>query len=141
MKKHNPIPKPIKELRKRVELWRKNRACKGPMPETLWNEAAGLAHEHGIYAVSKGAQIAYEGVKKRFNPDAPDAPKGVSAAQSLPGQFVELPMGWMSRGQGSEACAAVVELHEGRGRSLSIRVMPQALSQLPELAKMLWGLS
>ena len=138
MKKNNSVPKPIKELRQRVETWRKKRACKGPMPEHLWAEAAKLARNHGIYAVSKGARIAYDGVKKRVKSDAA---KSISPAQSLPGQFVELPVGWLSGCQGHDSSAAVVELRDGRGRSLSIRVMPQSMSQLPVVAKMLWGLS
>ena len=139
MKKKHSVPQPIQELRRRIESWRANRACKGPMPEPLWAEAAKLARKHGIYAVSQGARIAYDGVKKRVNKT--DAAKSVSPTQSLPGQFVELPVGWLSGSRGPDASAAVAELRDGRGRTLSIRVMPQAMSQLPEVAKMLWGLS
>jgi len=136
MKTDRRIPKPISKLRKRVDAWRATRAKRGPMPESLWSDAGELARMHGIYAVSRGARLAYDGVKKRVKTDVP---KRVSPAQPLGGPFVELPMASLSGGQGPEV--AIVELRDARGRSLAVRVMPQALSQLPEVATTLWGLS
>jgi hypothetical protein len=64
MKAEGRVSVSILKLRKYVDAWRANRAERGPMPESLWNEAGELAREHGIYAVSRGARLAYDGVKK-----------------------------------------------------------------------------
>ncbi len=136
MKTDRPIPQPILSLRNRVDAWRGSRAKRGPMPESLWSKAGVLAQRHGIYAVSRGARLAYDGVKKR---SIPTAPIRVSPAQSLAGPFVELPMAALSGNPGPEI--AVVELRDCRGRSLTVRMMPQAVSQLPDVATTLWGLS
>jgi hypothetical protein len=136
MKATRPTPESILKLRRRVDAWRQTRSARGPMPESLWAEAGALARQHGIYAVSRGARLAYDGVKKRAKAAGP---RRMSPPTSLAGAFVELPVASLSGGQGPDA--AVVELRDARGRSLTVRVMPQALSQLPEVATTLWGLS
>lgn len=132
-------PASILTLCKKVEQWRATRSCRGRMPEALWSEAADLAHEHGIYAVSQGAGVAYEGIKKRVQNEVSRGHPLSRAQENAVGPFVELPMSSVSSGQAAEV--AVIELRDGNGRSLSVRVMAQALSQVPELATKLWGLS
>lgn len=130
------IPTPILELRKGVEAWRRSRAKRGPMPESLWNEAGELAREHGIYAVSRGARLAYDGVKRARG----NVANGLTPPEPLPGPFLELQLPpLMSGGEVSEAL--VVEFRDARGRSLAVRVMPRAVSELPQVAAALWGLS
>jgi len=138
MKRRGRIPAPILTLGKKVKQWRATRPCRGRMPEALWSEAADLAREHGIYAVSQGAGVSYDGIKKRVRGEVSEGGAPLQAEVAV-GPFVELPMSSVGSGQSVEA--AVVELRDGRGRTLAVRVMAPALSQVPELVTALWGLS
>jgi len=139
MKTGHAIPNEISKLRERVDRWRATRATqRGAMPEALWLEAGELADKYGVYAVARGAGLGYEGVRKRSKGPVA-ASHRASSLRSLAGAFVELPIPSLSGGEGHEV--AVVELRDARGRSLAVRVMPQALSHLAEVATTLWSLS
>ena len=136
MRRRQPVPPSILKLRERVDTWRARRARLGPMPGALWSEAAALARQHGIQVVSREARLSYDSLKKRL---ASNEQQPATTAMLPAKPFIELPMAALGVSQGSEA--AVIEMKDGRGRSLVVRMTPQALAQLPEVAGALWGLS
>ena len=50
----------IEGVRRQVKQWRKTRANRGKMPKELWDAAAALASEQGIYPVSRALRISYD---------------------------------------------------------------------------------
>lgn len=56
-------PPAVADLRQRIQHWRATRTKRGPMPEDLWEEAARLARQHGIYAIVKALRLNYEALK------------------------------------------------------------------------------
>ena len=136
MKRKRAIPGAVLKLRKRIDAWRSTRQKQEAMPESLWSEAAELAGEHGMATVCEAAGLGYAGLKKRMPGGGQEA---VSEQQSFASPFVELPLAALRGSQQLEA--AVVELRDANGRSLSVRMMPEALPQLSEVTNALWGLS
>ena len=134
------IPKPIRELRKKVNKWRTKRKCLGPMPEELWSEAVGLAQKYGISPVARGVGLAHDSVKRRLNGHNTNTSKITKPTKSLPldNPFIELPMASFSN---QETESAVLELRDAQGRLLTVRISANALSKLPEVATTLWSLS
>jgi hypothetical protein len=47
-----PVPAELKELRSRIERWRRTRERRTVMPAELWAEAVALAGRHGAYPVT-----------------------------------------------------------------------------------------
>jgi hypothetical protein len=52
-------------LLERVERWREVRRKGSAMPGELWEAAAELAAEHGVYAVSRQLRLSYESLRRR----------------------------------------------------------------------------
>ena len=52
-------------VRNQFETWRKRRRCRGRIPESLWQAAAGLCREHSIYEVCRTLRLNYHGLKER----------------------------------------------------------------------------
>lgn len=56
------------------------RPRRAKLPESIWDAAAELAREHGVYAVAQALRLDYMGLKKRLGevtPCRPDKPKPV----------------------------------------------------------------
>jgi hypothetical protein len=79
-----PIPEAITQLQRQLEQFRSNRPGRKKLPESLWEAAAELARQHGIYAVAHPLRLDYSRLKQRLG-GMPDRPR----KQSKPG-FVEL---------------------------------------------------
>ena len=61
-----PTVKPTLEVvRDQFGVWRKRRRCRGRIPETLWQAAAGLCREHSICEVSRTLRLNYNLLKHR----------------------------------------------------------------------------
>lgn len=109
-------------LRVRVADWRRTRSKPGPMPGVLWEEAAGLARELGISAVSRAAGLGYESLRQhtRRLERAPlvvaaSAPRGIGGFVEMRGEQL---LGAATSGGGGP----VVELTAPDGTHLSIRL-------------------
>ncbi len=107
-------PRDIAALRERVERWRQTRASFGPMPAELWTEAEVVARRRGLYATARGVGIDYGTLAKRLNSQPERSGRTEEVA------FVE----W----SGAEvlgrapASGTVVEMSDGSGRQMTIRV-------------------
>jgi hypothetical protein len=46
------LPAKVEQIRGQLERWRRTRQKRSPIPETIWGEAAHLARECGVSAIS-----------------------------------------------------------------------------------------
>jgi hypothetical protein len=113
------LPAGVKELRRRIERWRRTRERRTAMPAELWTEAIALARSGRPYAVARATGINFEGLRRRMAESAADG-RGAAA----PGAFVEL-SGAEILGATS-AAGAVVELSDGDGVRLTVRLAASA---------------
>ena len=107
------LPAGVKELRRRIERWRRTRERRTAMPAELWTEAVALAGGGRAYAIGQALGLNFEGLKRRM------AEAGARAAPAG-GTFVEL-SGAQILGA-SSATGAVVELSDGDGVRLTVRL-------------------
>lgn len=62
--KRPALPRRLERGRLRFEEWRASRQSHR-IPESLWNEAVGLAEEFGLHRTSRALRLNYEGLKSR----------------------------------------------------------------------------
>ena len=82
----------LEALRRQIERWRGTRTKRSPMPESLWQVAAALAREHGVYAAAQELGLSYGSLRTRAEADEPGRAraKGAGLARAT---FVELGAG------------------------------------------------
>lgn len=95
----------LKPVRRALEVWRKTRLLRQPIPATLWTEMAALARIYGVSSVSQALRLDYYALKRRVSEPA-------SAAD-----FVELP--FSTADDPTRGCTA--ELEDRQGRKLLLR--------------------
>ncbi len=120
----------IEPLRQQVESWRRNKRSNEKMPGPLWEEAIALAKVYGVSPVQRILRIDYRGLERRalgiVKPPAPAASRAVQP------RFVELPA---LTGRRPEH---LVELEDGTGRKLTVKVSGGSLTDLVPLAQAFW---
>jgi hypothetical protein len=115
-----PIPKEIQALRRRVELWRRTRRTKSPMPSELWGAAVAATRVHGVSQVARGAGIGYQGLSQRLGSEGSSPQPEIRTPSS---RFVELePMTSMGGLIAVPPEGAVVELRDGHGLQMTVRL-------------------
>ena len=113
-RKQSGIPAEVNAVRSHIEHWRRTRKKRSSMPEDLWDAAASVAREHGVYAVARDMGLNYENLKKRVKGISGDRRKEKRGDSS---GFVEL--------AGSQLIGTpgvVVELTDGNGAKLTMRL-------------------
>ena len=60
------IAEPIAQLQRELEEHRRMQPRRAKLPESIWEAAAELAREHGVYAVAQALRLDYVGLKKRL---------------------------------------------------------------------------
>jgi hypothetical protein len=103
------------------------------MPEELWAAAVALARDHGIYAAAHGLRVSYDSLKTRLKGRLPK--KRAAKPPSAP-SFVELgaPLGFTSGPAG-----ATLELADGNGAKLAVRLAAGEAIDLLGLAREFWS--
>ncbi|HRZ10571.1 MAG TPA: hypothetical protein P5319_11850 [Gemmatimonadales bacterium] len=123
----------IEPLRQQVEAWRQSRSGRSePMPEPLWEAATALAKSYGVSPVQRILRIDYRGLEYR----ALGVRKGKGqgrAARATGATFVELPALTPAR-----RAEHLVELEDGTGRKLTVKVNGGSLSELVPLVEAFW---
>jgi hypothetical protein len=66
-----PIPEAITQLQRQLDQFRSTQPGRTKLPEPLWQAAAELARQHGIYAVAHPLRLDYTRLKQRLG----DIPK------------------------------------------------------------------
>ncbi len=118
---------------KRVEHWRRTRKKRRPMPEDLWEEAASVARIHGVHMVSRVLRLNYNDLKKRAG-QMPQ--KGHNGERRPPSGFVELRAAELLQGSGAQE--AIVELSDGDGGQLTVRLTGYEKIDVPSLVQAFW---
>jgi hypothetical protein len=62
-----PIPESILELHTQLEQFRSTHPLRTRLPVALWQSAAELARQHGIYTVAHSLRVDYTTLKKHVN--------------------------------------------------------------------------
>lgn len=125
----------IEPLRQQVEAWRKSRPPGQRMPEALWEAATALAKEFGVSPVQRVLRVDYRGLefratgvdKRKSEPAVPRPP----VLQRSP--FVELPALAAPR-----RVEHTIELEDGAGRKMTVKVCGGSLTELLPLAQAFW---
>jgi hypothetical protein len=55
----------VKQVRGRIEQWRKTRAKRSPMPKPLWKEAVELARADGVCSTARALEVNCQTLKCR----------------------------------------------------------------------------
>lgn len=128
--RHEELKGRIEPLRQQVENWRKIKGSNEKMPEPLWKEAIELAKVYGVSPVQKILRIDYRGLERRaLGIIKPAATKARTAARP---SFIELPPLPARRAE------HLVELEDGTGRKLSLKVAAGHLAEVLPLAQAFW---
>ncbi len=132
--RHEELKARIQPLRQRVETWRARKSGNQPMPEALWAETVELAKLYGVSPVQKILRVDYRGLERRaFGIVKPAGKAGAgTAARPAPPSFVELGP-WPAR-----RAEHLVELEDGSGRKLSLKVAAGHLAEVLPLAQAFW---
>lgn len=126
---HEELKLRIEPLRQQVEAWRKNKGSNEKMPEPLWEEAIALAKIYGVSPVQRILRIDYRGLERRALGILKPPAKVRWAARP---SFIELPSLPTRRAE------HLVELEDGTGRKLSLKIAAGHLAEVLPLAQAFW---
>ena len=128
-KRRTALPQKVKELRTRIERWRRTRRKRSAMPDKLWGEATLLARAQGIYRISSALRLNYENLKKRVE----GAPGGGRDGSS---GFVEVEGAQLVGA--FESARTVVEFSGADGAKLVIRLSGREELDIVGIADAFW---
>ena len=130
---NTPVTKPTLEaVRHQFETWRKRRRCRSPIPESLWQAAVGVCHEHSICEVSRTLRLNYNGLKNRVT--RANTGTAISGEQGSDLRFMRLDLG--SPMTPSE-CLVEMEAPNGARMRMSFRGTRRDLDPV-ELSQVFW---
>jgi hypothetical protein len=86
-----PIPEPIVQLQRQLEQFRGSHPPRTRLPDSLWQSAAELARQHGLYLVAHPLRLDYTQLKKRLGGVVVVAPKRSPVVTSKPAKKVAGP--------------------------------------------------
>jgi len=95
----------MQRLCRRFEHWRNSHQGRLPIPQPLWNAAAKMAREHGVFRTAKALHLEY-GKLKRLSEAVPTR----TPNRNAPAAFVE----FMPPQSGLSEC--LIELEGPRGK-------------------------
>lgn len=127
--RHEELKGRIEPLRQQVEEWRKHKGSNEKMPEPLWEGAIELAKVYGVSPVQRILRIDYRGLERRALGINKPAAKDRTAVRP---SFIELPSLPARRAE------HLVELEDGTGRKLSLKVAAGHLAEVLPLTQAFW---
>jgi hypothetical protein len=123
------LPAPLAALARRLDAYRNKPRRQRRLPEKLWAAAARLALEHGVCRVQQALRLSFPDLKRRVRALSRPAAKSTCPA------FVELQVPPFAAGAG----AVVLELEDGRGRKLTLRLAREDQARLAAAVLALWS--
>ncbi len=63
-KERKPVAGPIVQMQRELEEYRRSQPRRAKLPESIWEAAAALARQHGVYAVAQALRLDYMGLKR-----------------------------------------------------------------------------
>ena len=130
--RHQELKARIEPLRQELETWRKNKTGNQLTPETFWEGAVELAKLYGVSPVQKILRIDYRGLERRTLGIGRPVGKARAAQPAPARSFIELPSLPTRRAE------HLVELEDGTGRKLSLKVAAGHLAEVLPLAQAFW---
>jgi hypothetical protein len=120
-----PASAKLKEVQRRVELWRERGGGKGSrMPEELWEAAAEVARMEGVYSTARALRVEYSRLKERAASTWSIQDVSTRAtASSARSSFVELGMGQLCG-----PCRTAMEISDGDGARMRVEVTGAAVN-------------
>ena len=125
------MPPAVEAVRRRIEEWRSTRSKRTRMSEDLWDAAASVANQHGLWLVSRALRVNYAGLKRRVHAKATRSPK-----TQPPTSFVEVPASTLL-GQAAPR-STVVEVCRPDGAKLTVRLEGHGAIDIPALTAAFW---
>ncbi len=117
----------MEPVRSQLEAWRGTRKKGERIPEHLWQAMGELARDLGVGRVAEVLGVGYHALKERaVGPGRP-----VEASDAV---FVELPL---SSAISQSEC--VVELEDGRGAKMTLRLGMGSGAQVLSIVQAFWG--
>ena len=157
-KRSGELPARLEEVRRRFERWRETCEAHARIPDSLWAAAARAAGRHGLSKTANVLRVNYYALEKRLAAKtAADRRAGKSGIErgtaatnlrSVPGEgpetegaagFVELPpfaSAVANLQSGSGQC--FLELDDGRGAKMRIRLQGVGMPDLAALGRSFW---
>ena len=123
-----PFRSEVEPLRCQFEAWRQTRKHGERIPESLWEAAAKLAGTVGVGRLSRALGVGYYALKERAQHDRRASRSGHQAAA-----FIELPLPTPT-----PRSEYLVELEDGRGAKMTLRLAPGSGSEVLALAQAFW---
>ena len=118
----------VEAVRGQLDAWRQSRTGGERIPESLWQSAAELARALGVGRVARALGVGYHPLKERVQSSREP---GHSAEK--PVAFIELPVpAPMPRSEW------LVELEDGRGAKMTLRLGPGSGRDVLALAHAFW---
>jgi len=130
--RHQELKVQIEPLRQELESWRKNKTGNQHMPESFWEGAVELAKLYGVSAVQKILRIDYRGLERRALGIRKPVAQARAAQPPAARSFIELPTLPTRRAE------HLVELEDGTGRKLCLKVAAGHLAEVLPLAQAFW---
>ncbi len=127
--RHEELKSRIEPLRQQVEEWRKHKGSNEKLPEPLWEAAIAMAKVYGVSPVQRILRIDYRGLERRALGINKPTSKVRSAERP---SFLELPS------LPARQAEHLVELEDGMGRKLSLKVAAGHLAEVLPLAQAFW---
>jgi hypothetical protein len=115
MRKRNASPS-IREVEKEFKRWRRKRRAREPIPDHLWEAAAGLTRDISVYEVAKRLHLNYTALQDRSGMGGPSR----GPQRKGPASFVEVPIGLLEGGGQGEKARCVVKLRRADGAEMTL---------------------
>jgi len=146
-RKARDLPARLEGVRRRFEQWRGIRKAHARIPDSLWASAAVMADRYGISRAAQVLGVNYEALKKHLGPktaanhhalknriERRPVAANSELARSEAAQFVELPR-FVSAG----ACDCLLELEDGGGAKMRVRLRGVGMPDLAALGRSFWN--
>ena len=126
------LPAPLEKVRRRFERWRATRRGRARIPDSLWAAAARVAGRYGISRTAGVLGVNSRRLKEHLGTQAVDV-EGEAETKAA-ARFVEL-----NAFAGSGACHCLLELEDGSGAKLRVRLRGTGMPDLAALARSFWN--
>jgi hypothetical protein len=143
-----PVVKPtIEEIQEQFILWRRNRRCRGSVPEQLWEAAVSLAGDYSIGHICKVLGLNHRQLKRRVQehngkeyPEEERTCHFVELAVSNPAADVVSSPGADVMSRPESDTEYMMEMEDQKGGRLKVHLKGEGSSvNLVEMAKAFWG--
>lgn len=114
------IPEALIQLQQQLEEWRGTQRLRAKLPEAIWQSAADVAKQYGVYATAKALRLDYSDLKKRTLGSPMPRRKSVRRKPAQPA-FLELLAQPVAK---VEDC--VVEFESARGAKMRVQCKASA---------------